>query len=80
MAPGNKLGSDQSLLGHLGESVGCLDSIMADNMLVGTTQNAFYSIVGGDIGLFLVNTTDTNTRSCHCQLTSSVSGLLSIDR
>lgn len=50
-----------------------VNSIMADNMLMVTTQNMFDSIVGEDIGLFLVNTTDTNTRSRHCQLTSSLS-------
>lgn len=71
----NKLGSDQSLLGHLGERVGCLNSIMADNMLVDTTLNMFYPIVEEDIGLFLVNITDTNTHSRHCQLPSSMSGL-----
>lgn len=74
------MGSDQSLLGHLGESVGCLNSIMADNMVVDTTLNMFYSIVEEDIGLFLVNISDTNTCSRHCQLTSSMSGLLRIVR
>lgn len=80
MAPGKKLGSDQSLLDQLGERVGCLNSIMADNMLIDTTQNMFYSIVEEDIGLFLVNITDMNTHLRHCRLTSSMSRLLRIDR